>query len=146
MDTAKLFMSGNSQAVRLPKRYRFSGDEVAIERLGNAVGLLPKEDPWQVMFDALQEFPEDLQIERDRSLPMEREMLCPHAPTYSNKIILLLAKKGYGSAVSLRLGVDLEGAIAMILTRTNKYFWIFLVGTQHCCVLKLQKLQHTQIK
>ena len=56
-------MSGNSQAVRLPKRYRFSGDEVAIKRLGNAVVLLPKEDPWQVMFDALQEFPEDLQIE-----------------------------------------------------------------------------------
>lgn len=73
MDTAKLFMSGNSQAVRLPKSYRFSGDEVIIKRLGNAVVLLPKEDPWQVMFDALQEFPEDLQIERDRSLPMERE-------------------------------------------------------------------------
>ena len=69
MDTAKLFMSGNSQAVRLPKSYRFSGDEVVIKRLGNAVVLLPKEDPWQVMFDALQEFPEDLQIERDRSLP-----------------------------------------------------------------------------
>jgi antitoxin VapB len=75
MDTAKLFMSGNSQAVRLPKSYRFSGDEVAIKRLGNAVVLLPKEDPWQVMFDALQEFPEDLQIERDRSLPMEREAI-----------------------------------------------------------------------
>ncbi|WP_026079868.1 type II toxin-antitoxin system antitoxin VapB [Spirulina subsalsa] len=75
MDTAKLFMSGNSQAVRLPKSYRFSGDEVVIKRLGNAVVLLPKEDPWQVMFDALQEFPEDLQIERDRSLPMEREQI-----------------------------------------------------------------------
>ncbi|MBP0027315.1 type II toxin-antitoxin system antitoxin VapB [Roseofilum sp. Guam] len=73
MDTAKLFMSGNSQAVRLPKSYRFSGDEVIIKRLGNAVVLLPKEDPWQVMFDALHEFPEDLQIERDRSLPMQRE-------------------------------------------------------------------------
>ena len=68
-------MSGNSQAVRLPKSYRFSGDEVVIKRLGNAVVLLPKEDPWQVMFDALQEFPEDLEIERDRSLPMEREAI-----------------------------------------------------------------------
>jgi antitoxin VapB len=75
METAKLFMSGNSQAVRLPKSYRFSGDEVVIKRLGNAVVLLPKEDPWQVMFDALEEFPEDLQIERDRSLPMEREAI-----------------------------------------------------------------------
>jgi antitoxin VapB len=75
METAKLFMSGNSQAVRLPKSYRFSGDEVVIKRLGNAVVLLPKEDPWQVMFDALEDFPENLQIERDRSLPMEREAI-----------------------------------------------------------------------
>ncbi|MDT9191068.1 MULTISPECIES: antitoxin [unclassified Limnospira] len=52
-------MSGNSQAVLLPKSYRFSGDEVVIKRLGNAVVLLPKENPWQVMFDALEEFPED---------------------------------------------------------------------------------------
>lgn len=37
METAKLFMSGKSQAVRLPKSYRFSGDEVVIKRLGNAV-------------------------------------------------------------------------------------------------------------
>lgn len=73
METAKLFMSGNSQAVHLPQNYHFSGDEVVIKRLGNAVVLLPKEDPWQVMFDAIQEFPESLQIERDQSLPMERE-------------------------------------------------------------------------
>ena len=73
METAKLFMSGNSQAVHLPSCYRFSGDEVVIKRLGNAVVLLPKEDPWQVMFDAIEEFPESLQIERDQSLPMERE-------------------------------------------------------------------------
>ncbi|MEQ9236466.1 antitoxin [Coleofasciculus sp. E2-BRE-01] len=73
METAKLFMSGNSQAVRLPKSYRFSGDEVVIKRLGNGVVLLPKEDPWQVMFDALQDFPVDLQLERDQSLPVERE-------------------------------------------------------------------------
>jgi len=73
METAKLFMNGDNQAVRLPKSYRFSGDEVVIKRLGNAVVLLPKEDPWQVMFDALQEFPEDLKLDRDRSLPIERE-------------------------------------------------------------------------
>jgi len=37
MDTAKLFQSGRSQAVRLPKQYRFDGKEVAIKRLGSAV-------------------------------------------------------------------------------------------------------------
>jgi len=57
METAKLFVNGNSQAVRLPKEYRFRGDEVVIKRMGNAVVLLPKDDPWQVMFDALGEFP-----------------------------------------------------------------------------------------
>jgi Antidote-toxin recognition MazE, bacterial antitoxin len=35
METAKLFVNGNSQAVRLPKEYRFRGDEVVIKRLGN---------------------------------------------------------------------------------------------------------------
>ncbi len=73
METAKLFMSGNSQAVRLPKHYRFSGDEVVIKRLGNGVVLLPKEDPWNVMFDALREFPEDLSLERDQPDVQERE-------------------------------------------------------------------------
>ena len=73
METAKLFMSGNSQAVRLPKEYRFSGDEVVIRRLGNAVVLLPKDDPWQVMFDAVREFPEDLVIAREQPPVQERE-------------------------------------------------------------------------
>ena len=71
METAKLFMSGNSQAVRLPKSYRFSGEEVVIKRLGNAVVLLPKEDPWQIMFDALQEFSDDLNLERHQ-LPLQQ--------------------------------------------------------------------------
>ncbi len=73
METAKLFMSGNSQAVRLPKNYRMSGDEVIIKRLGNAIVLLPKEDPWQVMFDALEEFPEDLHIERQQPRLQDRK-------------------------------------------------------------------------
>jgi antitoxin VapB len=73
METAKLFMSGNSQAVRLPKEYRFSGDEVVIRRLGNAVVLLPKDDPWQVMFDALREFSEDFVMAREQPPVQERE-------------------------------------------------------------------------
>lgn len=73
MDTAKLFMNGNSQAVRLPKQYRFSGDEVVIKRIGNGVMLLPKEDPWQIMFDTLDEFPEDLLLERKQPPIGERE-------------------------------------------------------------------------
>jgi antitoxin VapB len=73
VDTAKLFVNGNSQAVRLPKEYRFRGDEVVIKRLGNAVVLLPKDDPWRVMFDALAEFPEDFTISREQPEMQERE-------------------------------------------------------------------------
>jgi antitoxin VapB len=42
MQTARLFINGNSQAVRLPKEFRFEGDEVVIKKVGNAVILLPK--------------------------------------------------------------------------------------------------------
>lgn len=42
MKTAKLFRNGDSQAVRHPKKFQFSGDEVLIKRVGNAGVLLPK--------------------------------------------------------------------------------------------------------
>ncbi len=73
METAKLFLNGNSQAVRLPKEYRFRGDEVVIKRMGNAVVLLPKDDPWKIMFDALAEFPENFIISREQPKIQERE-------------------------------------------------------------------------
>lgn len=46
MDTAKLFWSGRSQAVRLPKAFRFEGDTVRIRRHGNAVILEPVAEDW----------------------------------------------------------------------------------------------------
>lgn len=46
METAKLFWSGRSQAVRLPKDFRFQGEEVRIRRHGNAVILEPVADDW----------------------------------------------------------------------------------------------------
>lgn len=42
MQTARLFTNGNSQTVRLPKEFRFEGDEVVIKKVGSAVILLPK--------------------------------------------------------------------------------------------------------
>jgi len=56
MDTAKLFKTGRSQAVRLPKEYRFEGDEVYIKRVGAAVVLLPKKKTWDDVFRALDMF------------------------------------------------------------------------------------------
>lgn len=46
MATAKLFWSGRSQAVRLPKDFRFRGKEVRIRRRGSAVILEPVADDW----------------------------------------------------------------------------------------------------
>ena len=46
MVTAKLFTNGRSQAVRLPKDFRFSGDEVAIKKVGEVVLLYPKDTAW----------------------------------------------------------------------------------------------------
>ena len=47
MDTAKLFWSGRSQAVRLPKEYRFDADAVRIRRHGNSVILEPLATDWE---------------------------------------------------------------------------------------------------
>ncbi len=46
METAKIFWSGRSQAVRLPKNFRFDTDEVRIRRHGNAVILEPLAHDW----------------------------------------------------------------------------------------------------
>lgn len=61
--TAKLFQNGKSQAVRLPKEFRFVGDKVYIRKMGNAVILLPYDNPWESFFQALELFPEDFMTE-----------------------------------------------------------------------------------
>jgi antitoxin VapB len=48
MLTAKLFFNGKSQAVRLPKEYRFTGSEVGVARVGEMVVLYPKERAWEI--------------------------------------------------------------------------------------------------
>ncbi len=59
MDTAKLFQTGRSQAVRLPKEFRMSGKEVKIYREGNRIILEPLSTTWEAMWLALDEFPQD---------------------------------------------------------------------------------------
>jgi len=48
MLTAKLFTNGKSQAVRLPKEYRFAGNEVGVTRVGEMIILYPKERAWEI--------------------------------------------------------------------------------------------------
>ena len=73
MDTAKLFQNGQSQAVRLPKKYRFAGDKVLIKRVGNAVVLLPEQDSWNTLFDSLDRFSADFMNERSQPEIQKRE-------------------------------------------------------------------------
>jgi antitoxin VapB len=70
---AKLFKSGRSQAVRLPKALRFEGEEVIAKRFGNGVLLLPAEAPWQLMREALDEFEPDFEIQREQPEQAARE-------------------------------------------------------------------------
>jgi antitoxin VapB len=76
MNTAKIFTTGRSQAVRLPKAYRFEGDEVYIRRLGSCVVLIPKSDPWSDAIAATSYFTEDFMASRNQAAePDPREDL-----------------------------------------------------------------------
>lgn len=73
METAKLFQNGKSQAVRLPKEFRFGSDRVYIKRVGNAVVLLPYKTPWETLLDSLSLFSADFMNERDQPPAQNRE-------------------------------------------------------------------------
>jgi len=66
MDTAKVFMHGRSQAVRLPKAYRFDADEVAVSRLGDLVILCPRDKAWEAMERGIAGFTDDALADRDQ--------------------------------------------------------------------------------
>jgi antitoxin VapB len=71
--TAKLFMTGRSQAVRLPLELRFEGTEVIAKRFGSGVLLIPMDAPWEIMKEALNEFEPEFQITRDQPEVQERQ-------------------------------------------------------------------------
>ncbi|WP_374688071.1 antitoxin [Promineifilum sp.] len=73
MDTAKLFTNGRSQAVRLPKEYRFEGTEVFIKKVGNAVMLIPATESWQTLVESLSQFSDDFMESREQPETQERE-------------------------------------------------------------------------
>lgn len=75
MQTAKLFKNGRSQAVRLPKEFRFDGDRVYVKRVGNSVLLIPYREPWQSLFDSLERFSDDYMESREQPAQQDREVL-----------------------------------------------------------------------
>jgi antitoxin VapB len=76
MGVAKVFRSGNSQAVRIPRQFQFDTAEVEIERRGEEIVLRPPRRNLRSAFDALASMPEDFFAEgRDDSQAQVREGL-----------------------------------------------------------------------
>ena len=75
MQTAKIFTNGRSQAIRLPKEFRFSGDDVYINKIGKIVVLIPKDDPWSVLADSLDQFSDDFMEDSNQPPQNSREEL-----------------------------------------------------------------------
>jgi len=69
---AKVFKSGNSQAVRLPKKFRIHNDEVIIKKDGSKLILIPKPKSWKDFFFNSSTVSDDFMIDRENELPQER--------------------------------------------------------------------------
>lgn len=72
METAKIFLNGRSEAVRLPKDCRFGSKEVFIKKVGDLVMLIPKSKSWQVFLDSLAGFSDDFMNKRSDEKPQKR--------------------------------------------------------------------------
>ena len=75
MKTARLFKNGQSQAVRLPKEFRFSGERVWIKRVGSSVVLLPETTSWASLFESLSRFSDDFMETRQQPGQQQRKGL-----------------------------------------------------------------------
>lgn len=72
MKTAKIFKSGNSQAVRIPKEFKLEGDEVEIEKKGETLILRPTKRSWARLSKSLQKFTDDFMKEDRKQPPVQR--------------------------------------------------------------------------
>ncbi|MDR1126980.1 MAG: type II toxin-antitoxin system VapB family antitoxin [Treponema sp.] len=74
MQTARLFINGRSQAVRLPKEYQFKGENVYIQKIGDAVIIFPMDKEWETFLYGLNSFSDDYFLEeRDQGKNQERD-------------------------------------------------------------------------
>jgi antitoxin VapB len=63
MLSSKVFISGNSQAIRLPKEYQVEDKELYIQKIGTTILLFPKTNPWETFEKSLSEFSDDFMID-----------------------------------------------------------------------------------
>ena len=66
MHTAKLRMQGNEQLAILPDGFQLVGEEVYIKKVGNAIVLIPKNNPWQTLWNSLDRFSDDFMETREQ--------------------------------------------------------------------------------
>jgi len=71
--TARLIRNGQSQAVRLPKEFKFSGGKVFIKKVGDEAMLIPYRQSWQSLIDSLEQFSDDFKTERGQPDQQARE-------------------------------------------------------------------------
>lgn len=72
MTSAKVFMNGRSQAIRLPKEFRVNSAEVSLKRVPQGILILER-DPWAVCREACQELSDDFMRERVQPPPQKRD-------------------------------------------------------------------------
>jgi antitoxin VapB len=70
MNTAQISTDGTHQIVILPEDFKMSGTEVYIKKVGNAIVLIAKDNPWQSLFESLDQFSDDFMTTRDQ-LPLD---------------------------------------------------------------------------
>ena len=75
METAKIFMNGRSEAVRLPKNCRFGSNEVYVKKVGDLVMLVPKDKVWDIFIKSLDEFSDDFLNTRQDNIPQKRDRI-----------------------------------------------------------------------
>ncbi|HHW42083.1 MAG TPA: AbrB/MazE/SpoVT family DNA-binding domain-containing protein [Syntrophomonadaceae bacterium] len=75
MDIAKIFENGRSQAVRLPKEYRFNDSEVFVKKIDDIVILIPKDSVWKTFEASIKYFSDDFLSDRNQPEMPQRDDL-----------------------------------------------------------------------
>lgn len=75
MVKTKTFMSGRSQAIRIPKEYRFTEEEIYINKIDDVVVIVQKDKLWDVFEKSVDKFSDDFMDDRGADIPDPREQL-----------------------------------------------------------------------
>jgi antitoxin VapB len=75
MNVAEIVQDGRNQVVKLPEEFSFNDDKVYVNKIGNALVLIPYHDPWRPLFDSLNKFSDDFMENREQPEEQVREKL-----------------------------------------------------------------------